>query len=250
MNSQAQRVLLAGDTHGNAHALVYLIKTALSFDCEALIVLGDFGYWEHSAEGVKFLDQVNTLCGDAHLPLIWLDGNHENHTLLRKTYFNDNYLTEEGFYTIRPWIFHSPRGNIFNIGSVKFCTFGGAWSIDRAHRTIGKSWWWEEEIDWKEVDAMPTEHVDILLSHDVPTFVDMNTVAVVNGGHFRTIPEAEKNRKKLDKVVEKCTPNYIYHGHYHVDYEQLVDFPHGVVRVEGLSCDGSGPHSWTVLELK
>lgn len=244
------RVLLAGDVHGNAHHMVYLIKTALTLDCESILQLGDMGYWEHSEAGVLFLDQVNTLCEDAHLPLIWLDGNHENHVMLRKTYFNDSHLTDEGFYQIRPNIFHSPRGNIFNIGNVKFCTFGGAWSIDRAFRTIGKSWWWEEEIDWSEVDAMKREHVDVLLTHDVPTFVDMNAATVRYCYNFHTIPEAEKNRKKLDKVAAKCTPDYIYHGHYHVDYEQLVDFPHGVVRVEGLSCDGSGPRSWTVLELK
>ncbi len=244
-----RRVLLLGDTHGNSTAIHYAIKTAVSLDCEAILQLGDFGYWEHTQGGVQFLDNVNHMCELSSMPLIWLDGNHESQLMLRKVYFNEAHRTDQGFYTIRPFIFHSPRGNIFTIGDVKFCTFGGAWSIDRGRRTIGKSWWWEEEIDWAEVNAMKREHVDVLLTHDVPTFVDMSAVALVNGGQFHIIPEAEKNRKKLDRVVEKCTPRYIYHGHYHVDYKQHVTFPHGEVYVEGLNCDGSGPRSWTVLEL-
>jgi hypothetical protein len=213
-----------------------------------ILVLGDFGYWEHREEGVLFLDGLNIIAEEMEMPIVWLDGNHENHVMLREKYF-DQPRDPHGWIPIRPWIAHSPRGNIFTIGSKKIATFGGAWSIDRGHRTFGKSWWIEEVIYQDEVDAMPTEHFDVILTHDVPTQVDMRAVAAIQGGTFSIIPAAEKNRKMLDQVARKCTPDQIFHGHYHVAYTQMVDFDHGVVRVEGLNCDGSGAMSWTVLDI-
>lgn len=52
------RVLLAGDTHGQAGWIKWLCKRAVSNDCEVILQLGDFGFWEHKPHGRVFLDDV------------------------------------------------------------------------------------------------------------------------------------------------------------------------------------------------
>ncbi len=212
--------------------------------------LGDFGYWEHKNGGPQFLDVVSEFATSENIPFFWLDGNHENHPLLHSQY--KDCETEDGFWEIRKNLYYSPRGHRFEWDGIKFMTYGGAFSIDRAYRKIGESWWWEEEIDPAHVDATlsDTTTIDILLCHDVPKGVDIKSVMSIIGKNFKPIRAADAGKEQLQRIVEALRPKEIFHGHYHVHYTQLVDFGYGPVRVRGLDCENSYQDSWIVLDTK
>lgn len=241
-------LLLAGDIHGNPHQMLYLYEQAMKHDVDCIFSLGDFGYWEHMGGGPEFLEVVSNCAIMSNIDFFWLDGNHENHVLLRKTYDTGNY---NEFWKIRDGVYYSPRGHKFTWDGITFLTMGGAYSVDRNRRRIGTSWWWEEVIEADEVErASAAGKIDVLLSHDVPEGVDMARLLARRGGGYSRIPGAEKNRVMLREVVDATLPRFVFHGHYHVNYRE--DFYTGdhKVTVFGLGCDGMEQDSWTIIDTE
>jgi len=244
------KVLLGGDTHGNPWAIQYLFEVAFQYECDKIFQLGDFGFWEHEYGGPEFLDVTSEFATLNNIPFYWLDGNHENHTMLHKNY--SDKVVDDGMWEIRKNLYYSPRGNRFTWDGVDFMSFGGAFSIDRSMRRVGTSFWFEEEIEAAQITAAIKDKstVDVLLCHDLPAGVDMAMLMANKGGQYRVIREAEKGRQQLRRLVKTIQPTQIYHGHYHINYVQYVDYGYNQVKVTGLNCDGSGQESWTILNTE
>lgn len=65
------RVLFAGDTHGNVPFCRYLAKQAARLvGADRVLQVGDFGFWEHEKNGVKFRDLVSEAATRTGVPLI------------------------------------------------------------------------------------------------------------------------------------------------------------------------------------
>lgn len=275
------RILLAGDTHGQIWQIDYLIEQVKRFDVDAIIQLGDFGYWEHTYEGVGFLKLLEEALAEVDIPFYWLDGNHENHPLLwyrylgivsdntirqqklqrLSKYLDNNYgntphqieISPEGFARMREHLWYIPRGTSWTWHDKKFLAVGGAFSIDRNQRRIGQSYWFEETITDDDVErAISQEHCDIMLSHDAPQGVAIEAIFGRSGKHYTQSPESEANRRKVRKIVDEVKPSHLYHGHYHFYYYQdlTVAFGNHRVKVKGLGCDGMDGDSFTVIDLK
>lgn len=269
-----KRILLAGDTHGNLQSAKYLINIAIENDCEAIVQLGDFGYWEHQASGIYFLDYIES----RKLPWFFVDGNHENHTLLRRRYMDQkdvgrdtasveeqlNFVhskkgpwrpskTERGFYAVRNNIFYIPRGTVWEWNSVRFAALGGAFSIDINWRKPGVSWWPEETIENEEVEKLKdVGKVDIFLSHDIPaSFNIQKEFFAQNKNYFKSDDRTKANKKQLQKAVEYTRPNYLFHGHYHIRYDSWMTLADNhVIEITGLDCDETGSRQYKILDLK
>jgi len=223
-------VLVLGDTHGDGEWFNFACKVAKASEADTILQLGDMGFWEHTGSGNLFLNQCERSLEENDLDCIWIDGNHENHTLLRKRYGPGGMLHEPkgNLWKIRERLHHAPRGARFYLGGRSFLACGGAYSIDKAYRTEGSSWWSEEEITWNDVDACGTDVTDVLLSHDAP----------LCGAHRgKAVPQTERNRTKLQKVVDNTNPRLVVHGHYHVRYTEEVE--NRFMTIVGLGCDGS-----------
>lgn len=245
-------ILLSGDIHGNFQFVHELFETALRSEADTIFALGDFGYWEHTENGRTFLDYVSNLATINNLPFHFLDGNHENHSLLRSTYGpgTPNGVTPEGFWPIRDNLYYSPRGNTWTWGDRKIMTLGGAYSIDINWRKPGLSWWPEEQIDVEEMNrAKAVGKVDIMLTHDCPSATDLQLMMLVRGVDYRNIEESEKNRRKIQAVLETAQPEFLYHGHYHVRHTQVVRHGNGTTLVKGLGCDGMGSDAMLLLAV-
>lgn len=250
MTYEPKRILIAGDIHGNLHWVDWLYKQAAEYECDAIFQLGDFGYWEHEPKGIRFLDYIERRAAEVfNIPFYWLDGNHENHILLWNKYSETN---AEGFVPVRSEVFYSPRGHTWEWHGKKFLTVGGAYSVDINYRTVGKSWWPTESIDNDDVaKASAVGKVDILLSHDVPDGVDIAKHFMLQRGTFlKNIRECERERKQLRRVVDAVEPEIVYHGHYHLRYNDFLTLDNGkVIPVSGLACDEMGNESALVLDL-
>lgn len=240
------KILIAGDTHCNIlHFKDVLFPAALREGCDRIFVVGDFGYWPRDDAGLRFLKWLNKLSQECAIPVYWLDGNHDDHHALRD--LKKPVLDAEGFWKIRPNIWYSPRGHRWTWGGVRFLSLGGAYSIDREVRVIGKSWFWEEMINPDDVAACGTDKVDVMLAHDVPAGLPMAEIMAGQGRGFYIIPEAYKNTMYVRDVVDAVNPEWFIHGHYHLKYQRMLD--NDYTNVVGLSCDGAGKDSYAIVDL-
>lgn len=244
------KFLALGDTHGNFRWLCSAAESILDQGITTIVQAGDFGYWEHTQHGIDFLDGVEDMLVSNGLELIWVDGNHENHTMLREKYIAaPGVERREGLVKIRESLWHCPRGNRFTVGNVKFLGMGGAWSIDKAYRTVGKSWWWEETITDEEVTyaLRNTDPVDVVVSHDCPLGVD--PMGPQTAGEKTRFPDTFANRQRLTEVVKVVKPKLVIHGHYHQrrTHPNVLIGDEVYTQIEGLGCDGD-PLSAMVVE--
>lgn len=238
------RLLFLGDTHGNTNWVQLVIETAKEHDVDWIVQVGDFGYWEHKQHGVDFLFDVQAVLDDNDMQMVWIDGNHEAHPIVRRNYgpSSDRHQVhpEFGFWRIRDNLWHAPRGHRWVWDDVKFLALGGAYSIDKGFRKVGSSWWWEELITEDEVDdAIAGGAADVMVTHDCPAGVQGAIPEL--GGLDRQKdrwPESLENRRKLRRVVDEVRPFALVHGHYHHRNTELLPLDDGwEVLIEGLACD-------------
>lgn len=176
-----------------------------------VIVLGDFGLlWNEDAEyrwWKKWFEERN-------FTTLWIDGNHENHDWI------DSLPVSEWnggkVHVISPNIIHLMRGQVFTLQEHTFFTYGGAFSIDRMFRTIGKTWWPREEGNYQEeneaVDNLTAHNfqVDYILTHTCPD-------ALIPGFFHYTDTQPTTTGKFLNYVNDHVSFKEWYFGHMHED---------------------------------
>lgn len=180
-------------------------------DC--VIVSGDCGCVWDGSKTDKYLQKEYL---KKNFTLLWVDGNHENHDLL------DSYPVEiwnggKVHVIMRdedgPRNIHLMRGQIYEIGGKTFFTMGGGFSIDKATRIEGVSWWSRElpsEDEYKEalenlkrVDFK----VDYIVTHCGPE------------NHTDFDKYSCELTRFFDDLIDKYHISYKewFCGHYHVD---------------------------------
>lgn len=262
------KILLAGDTHGDIEHTQYLVRIALTKECDRIFVLGDFGYWEHQEDGVKFLDQLNEYAAGLGVHVYFLDGNHDKTSLLMKKY--EGLRDQENFVIVRPHILYAPRGWRWEWDGVSFIALGGAYSPDKDWRLqqeemypaeLGPEslWFPEEEMTDEDMDAILEENrfsVDVMLAHDKPRGSNPKW-------NRKDFPECIPNQDRLQRAVRVLNPRSYFHGHLHYFYTDeiwygVADGSMGSTKVMALLCNpesgGDGaPYvnkslSWQVLD--
>lgn len=239
-------LLVAGDTHGDPQHIVYLFKEAVeNQNVDAIFQVGDFGYWEHERDGGAFLDVVSDMATLNNMPFYFIDGNHENHELLRARYGPggpDHKPTPEGFWEIRPGLYYVPRGTRWVWNGKHIMGLGGAYSVDKGYRLAREGgyvceewgwtarhvakfgakgpktmWWPEEELNDEELEFAlkdPTP-LDVLFTHDKPRASNPTW-------NRKEFPECYPNQDKIQTVVRTLTPRLLIHGHLHFRYEDAI----------------------------
>lgn len=140
-------ILVSGDLHGDPQHTLYAFQTAFQAGADAIVQVGDFGYWEHMNGGDAFLDLCSHLATENDLPLYWVDGNHENHTWLRRIYGPGGARhkpTPEGFWEIRPGVYYVPRGTRWVWNDVHLMGLGGAYCVAPETKVLTTDLIWVE----------------------------------------------------------------------------------------------------------
>jgi hypothetical protein len=250
------KILVAGDTHANERNIKRLMDTAARCGCQAVIQVGDFGYWPHETGGRWFLRNAEKMAWQKKIPLFWIDGNHENHAMIDR-YLRDSPSSDRlvGIPTAQltpkipgrgksgqasspdvpkrteDWLRYLPRGYRWEWEGVHLLALGGAWSVDREFRQPGRSWWPGETINDEDVvRACEGGRVDVMVTHDAPGEYSIP-------GDYATgkiTSQTMMNRSKVASVVNSVRPKVLIHGHYHVRYEQL--WPMAPPRTTAWSC--------------
>lgn len=246
-------LLVIGDTHGNTANLGSLIGHAAQNDCKWIVSVGDFGLWDHTYDGQRFLSETDRTLDELGIDLVFADGNHENHDSLENL-VKTGTPNEFGFLPVTPHIFYTPRGNRWMWGGERFLSLGGAHSIDKRWRVDwetkysqpGTRWWPQEMITEEDVlRCIKGGPADVMITHDSPQGATL--------GDLIPSYETDRNRAKLRRVVDAVRPKLLIHGHYHRRIKTGLPLEgkgevHWV-EIEGLDCDGSGDDQWLVLNL-
>jgi hypothetical protein len=245
------RILLAGDTHGNLPWITTLAKLAARQHCDGVVILGDFGFWPDPASrsesgGPRLNDGWITAVAEAMARQgLWLrviDGNHDFHPAVLAAHPPN----EDGIAVIRDGLMDwATRGSRWTWCGVHFGALGGAFSIDRAYRRLGVSWWPTETITDEDVAHLGEEPLDVLLTHDAPQGINVEGVDIWTA---KDDVDSVANRQRVERARRATSPRILLHGHYHLRHSTVIGPPE--TRIEGLAADlQSSGESWGVLEL-
>lgn len=228
------KVGLQGDIHGEPADVEEPMRQCKLHGAELLIILGDYAYgWPgklNEAGDCGVTEEISLMAEEFNLDVWFIDGNHENF----------DQLTEVGAYEatepveVAPRVWYIPRGTLLTLGNSEVLFIGGAYSVDKPHRSPHVSWWPQEEITTAQANrALDHEHVDVVLSHDVcktgfraalrlalfpeegKNPLALDHLVMKNDQAF---PQAIPNRTTLEAIWEKYHPARWYHGHYHSYY--------------------------------
>jgi hypothetical protein len=235
------RVIIAGDWHGNERWAAHVIENIpfLLKDQEKKIILqvGDFGIWP-GIDGTRYLSRVEQALLEAHAQLWFIEGNHENYSLLEELR-HSRPIDHEGGIWITDHIRWLPRGFRWTWHEQRWLALGGAVSVDRALRKEGFDWFPEEVISEEDKQKVIDEGpADIMLCHDCPSDVNLYLGPPPLSWSMRDVIKSEEHRAFLQKIVDEVAPRYFIHGHYHNAYTKPVAMNHGTVEVTGLNMDG------------
>jgi len=197
--SSVTKALLLGDSHGDPYFMRRAVSAAKDHDCDCIFQVGDFGYWPRDTRtSTMFLK-------DYGLPVVFLDGNHEDHDELEK-------FTED-INEVAPNIFYIPRGSVHEISGKRILFIGGAYSIDWKSRVKGIDWFPQEQITQEQLEkCLEHKNIDMVLTHDCP--MSCNIVGALN------YPSSIHNREKLQKVQDALSPDFWFFGHYHKPFKK------------------------------
>ena len=200
---------VTGDTHGEWNRWNCLIDCYLS-EGDMIFICGDFGYIfdDNKAEN-RFLDELE----EKPYTILFLYGNHENHERLAA--YPEESWAGGRIHRVRKNVIHLMRGQVYHIEEKRFFIMGGAYSIDRAMRIEGISWWPQEMPSEAEYDearknlAACNYQVDYILTHAAPE----DTMSLFHPYH----PDEVKLNFFLEWVRENTSYQHWYMGHLHQD---------------------------------
>jgi len=219
------RVLFVGDVHANTAFLKEVYSMAERYEVDRVFQVGDFGWWPRMPTGERFINAASSLATKTNIPLIFVDGNHEDHSQLP----HDGEVMQE----LKPGLHYLARGVVITLGNARVLGHGGAVSVDQAWRTEHIDWFREEVANHasflKSIDA---KNVDVVVAHDVPAGTDLRLTFPVTPS---IDAHCKQHRDSMLEILETHDPYLWVAGHYHQRVTQRI----GNTTVEVLDGDGT-----------
>jgi hypothetical protein len=183
-------IVLIGDVHGKTGTYQKMIRRMPPG--QRTIQLGDMGIGFPYAGLHKMPDEHK-----------WFRGNHDNPEKCRLNY---NYLGDFGYL---------PEDRLFWLA--------GAFSIDRAWRVQGETFWIDEELSFEElgkaVHLYNQVKPEFVISHEAPARAGRALLDDLMGPYFSAKQECCNSRtsQALQIMLEAHQPKEWVFGHYHVN---------------------------------
>lgn len=202
-------LFITGDTHGEYGRLLQFDQILKPGDY--MIICGDFGYiFRDNAAEQRLLDEIEK----KEYKLLFVDGNHENFDALYA------YPVEEWhggkIHRIRKNIIHLCRGQVYEIEDKKFFAFGGGYSLDKACRREGVSWWPQEmPKDEEFIEANNNldkvgRTIDYIITHTAPE-------SIIGMMGYKNVYEEKPINNFFEYINESVDYKHWFMGHLHRD---------------------------------
>lgn len=208
-------IFVCGDIHStlDINKLDQFIERDDLNEKDYLIICGDTGICgfskEQEAATREYLRKLP-------MTILFADGNHEQFDALN-SYSIDEWNGGK-VHIIEPGIIHLMRGQVYQIDGKRFFVFGGAYSIDRAYRDLGFTWFEEEIPSQEEYDEawMNLEvcdyKVDYIISHTGP-------YEVITELGYECHDSAIEQVRFFQQVADQVDFKEWYFGHFHEDVD-------------------------------
>ena len=176
-NIQFDHLMFLGDTHGNNQQIAPHLLGATHIpkdEPKAIIHVGDFGVgFCKTFEGeIQKLYILNNRLKKYNVTLYVVRGNHDDPAFFNKPYAMNTMVDDE----IIENIVFLPDHTLLTLElkgkdqPIKIYCNGGAISIDRTHRTTGRSYWLNEKFNLptlEQLDEIPND-IDVIVTHTRP----------------------------------------------------------------------------------
>ncbi|MFD1210750.1 metallophosphoesterase [Arthrobacter sp. GCM10027362] len=201
--------VMAGDWHGDTVWATHIIRQAAKAGAERIFHVGDLAVLWPGRDKYKFDRRIEQRLVENGIDLVFVDGNHDNHTELRAL-----PVQEDGLARVRPHILYLPRGARTDYEGLTVGGLGGAFSVDYEWRRPGRDWWpGIEQVQPDDVAKLVAHgRVNILLTHDVPAAVPM-TMGLKLSAEIEA--QARVSRLLLQEAVDALKPAHVFSGHWH-----------------------------------
>lgn len=212
---------MSGDWHGDQEFGVEIVKH-FSDKTKAFIHVGDFGYFDPDD-----MVRVSMALQKVGAKMYWIDGNHENHARI-----NSLERDSEGLAEVHPNMYHVRRGTFIEVDGHTWLLNGGASSVDRKWRTEGFDWWPEERVDLDQIKSVPPTKVSVLVTHETPYRTKaINHLENRPGNYWPEVDViiSEEQTKILSELINSNRPEHVFHGHWHIRYDELVNHGNGII---------------------
>jgi len=215
-------IYLTGDTHGRFERIAQFCDKMSTTKEDVLIILGDAGinfYCNRTDQRKK--EQLSKL----PITLLCIHGNHERRPESLGIYGEQEWhggivYVEERY----PNILFAKDGEVYDLNGKKTIVIGGAYSIDKARRIEGLSWWPDEQPSEaikerveKKLEEMGWK-VDIVLSHTTPLKYEPVEVFI------RGVDQSKVDKSTelwLESIENRLEYQRWYCAHYHT--EKTID---------------------------
>jgi hypothetical protein len=226
------RTFVVGDFHGDLDIRKVSNKNwpeqkELTKD-DVLIQLGDFGLVWSSVDKSYWLDWL----GNRNCTFAFVDGNHENHDLLDALPTTEKWDGKvKVIETENKPLYQLMRGEVYKINGKTIMAAGGADSIDKLSRVIGRSWWerelWSRAEEENALTNATINNIDIVVAHTCPTTIAAEILRRVDMAlDDPALPNRNRYQDKIKCPVGRffeylinyeIQPQQWHFGHWHED---------------------------------
>lgn len=212
-------VYITGDTHREFDRIEEFCNEYETTGNDILIILGDVGinYFLDESD-----DEIKEELTKFPITLFCIHGNHEERPYLISTYFEKMWHGGLVYYEEEyPNIIFAADGEIYDFDGNEAIAIGGAYSLDKNSRLVGKAPWFESEqpderikeyVEYKLEEA--GRRVDFVLSHTGPLKYLPKDV-FLPGYDQSSIDRSTE--KWLDSIEDNLDYDLWYFGHFHCD---------------------------------
>lgn len=219
------KTAILGDIHRNIRALNMVINTSKEEGANAIIQVGDFGFYGKELEG-SLGKRISAKLDREGVDLYFIGGNHEDWDYLSQLSKDRNQ------HQIADRIFFMPTGSTKTINGRKYLFIGGAVSIDREYRLkYNLPYSPLEKITPEDVEYIKSldDDCDVVISHDAPDFVDIPQSFLLSPQDIvylqcskELLDDADDNRRLLSEAIRDKSFKNLFHGHYHGSYNSFT----------------------------
>lgn len=236
ISANESHVGVAGDWHGDTRWAMRMLHLFSRNRIRTILHVGDFGLWPGES-GAKYLRKVDRTLAELGQTIFVTEGNHEWFDKLDRIESG-----ADGLKRVTPRIIFLPRGYRWQWSGWNFMSLGGAPSVDFETRKRGVSWWPQEAITMGDVYRIRESvevrgTVDVMITHDAPKNVLAIEEAIQGNPHGfseKGLQYASEGRELLHAAWGMAQPGLLFHGHYHLPVDEVVEGEGFSSRIVGL----------------